>query len=471
MIMEQITAGQAASLTGGILVYGSPSGAFTGVSIDSRTLRAGDVFFAIRGSQHDGHQFVDAVLAKGASGVVVDRGFEIPQPFPADRILLQVDDTHQALKDVAAEVRRRWRGSLIGITGSVGKTTAKEFLYRVLQTEFSVYRSPGNFNNLFGLPLAIFGLSPEDHIGIFEMGMSAPGEIAEMCRIARPDIGVITNIAPVHLEFFRDLEEIAQAKGELADGLRPDGTLVYNADDPLVTGIAGRFPGNRISFGLSPDADVRAEEVEVAGLEETRFRLTCGGVTWPAMIPLGGAHYLMNALPAVALGRHYRIEMTQILEGLRNLQQAPMRGQILRFAEGFALIDDSYNSNPRALSQMIHTLSAARTYRRRILVAGEMLELGPGAAALHYQCGAQAARQAIDIVVGVQGAAREIVRGAAEGGIAEARALFFTQVEPASDFVSRLLREGDIVLIKGSRAVHLERMVQTLCAHHRERVS
>jgi UDP-N-acetylmuramoyl-tripeptide--D-alanyl-D-alanine ligase len=470
MIMEQITAGQVESSTGGILIYGSQSAIFSGISIDSRTVRAGDLFFAIRGLHHDGHQYVNAALNKGAAGAVVDRKYELPGTFPANRILLQVADTHQALKGLAADVRQRWRGSLVAITGSMGKTTAKEFTFHVLQTEFSVYRSPGNFNNLFGLPLAIFGLSPEDHIGIFEMGMSAPGEIREMCRIAKPDVGVITNVAPVHLEFFGSLEEIARVKGELAEELRPDGTLVYNADDPMVSETAVRFPGNKISFGFSQIADVRAEGVEILGLEETRFHLTCGGITRTAMIPLGGVHYVINALPAVALGRHYRMEMDQILEGLRNLQQAPMRGQIVRFQGGFTIIDDSYNSNPRALCRMIDTLAAAISFRRRILVAGEMLELGPTSESLHYECGVLAAQRGLDIVVGVQGAAREIVRGATETGIPESRALFFSQVEPAGDFVSREVHEGDLVLIKGSRGVHLEKIVQDLRSHFTQRV-
>jgi len=462
MIMQQITAAQVEACTGGALIRGPRSLVFSGVSIDSRTLRAGDLFFAIRGRHHDGHGFIAAALERGAAGAVIDDRQAPPADFPADRVLLQVRDTHQALKDLAAEVRRRWQGSLVAVTGSMGKTTTKEFAYHVLRTEFSVYRSAGNLNNLFGLPLALFGLSPDDHIGIFEMGMSAPGEIREMCAVARPDVGIIINVAPVHLEFFGSLEEIARAKGELAEGLRPDGTLVYNAADPLVRGIASRFPGNRVSFALSAAADVRADEIEVLGLDETRFRLTCGGLSWSATIPLGGAHYVANALAAVALGRHYRVAMEQIIEGLRSLQPVGMRGQVVRFREGITVIDDSYNSNPRALCSMIETLAQVRSCTRRILVAGEMLELGPTAAALHYDCGVFAAEHGLDMVVGVQGAAREIVRGAVQAGLPETRAWFFSQVEPAADFLLRQLRAGDLVLIKGSRGVRLERILAQL---------
>lgn len=268
-VMAHINVAQVESATGGVLVSGSKGAAVQGISIDTRTLRPSDLFFAIRGGRNDGHEHVLAALQKGACGAVVDFQYEIPKEgYPLNKILLRVGNTHEALKDLAAEVRNHWRGTLVGITGSMGKTTTKEFMGQVLQTEFSVYRSPGNYNNLFGLPLAIFGLSPDDHIGIFEMGMSAPGEIAEMCRIAMPEVGVITNVAPVHLQFFESIEAIARAKSELAEGLVAGGTLIYNADDPLVCAIAGRFTGDKISFGLSPAADVRAEDIQITGLAE-----------------------------------------------------------------------------------------------------------------------------------------------------------------------------------------------------------
>jgi UDP-N-acetylmuramoyl-tripeptide--D-alanyl-D-alanine ligase len=470
LIMANMSSAQVESSTGGLLLSGSRSVMISGISIDSRTVRNGELFFAIRGPNHDGHGFLSAALAKGAAGAVVDTRYEAPHDFPADKVLIRVDNTHQALKDVAMDVRRLWRGTLIGITGSMGKTTTKEFAAQVLQTEYSVYRSPGNYNNLFGLPLALFGLSPDDHLGIFEMGMSAPGEIAEMCRIARPSIGVITNVAPVHIEHFASLEEIAKAKGELAEGLQPGGVLVYNTDDPLVREIARRFPGRKISVGLAEEADVHAGTIEITGLQETRFRLSAAGRTCRASIPLAGGHYVVNALPAVALGVHYRIDLEQIVESLRHLRQTHMRGQIVQFKEGFTVIDDSYNSNPRALSQMVATLGAIPKFSRRILVAGEMLELGPESPALHYACGVDAARAGIDVIVGVQGNAREITRGALDSGAAANAVHFFTEVNPAIDYVSRKVQPGDLVLIKGSRGVHLEKMMQSLRSNFAEQV-
>jgi len=468
LVMAHMTVTQVEEVTGGVLVSGPKGASLSGVSIDTRTLRPSDLFFAIRGARNDGHDFVPAALRQGACGAVVDVHYEIPEGIPANKILLRVADTHEALKDLAADVRRRWHGSLVGITGSMGKTTTKEFMAQVLQTEFSVYRSPGNYNNLFGLPLALFGLSPDDHIGIFEMGMTAPGEIAEMCRIALPDVGVITNVAPVHLEFFDSVEAIARAKGELAEGIAAGGTLVYNADDPLVRKIAARHTGDRISFGFSADADIRAEDAEVTGLMETRFRLICEGAERRVIIPLCGAHFVMNALPAVALARRYTIDPGQIVESLRHLRQAQMRGQVLHFREGFTVIDDSYNSNPRALMLMIDVLVQVPRYLRRILVAGEMLELGKDSEELHRQCGKLAAESGVDVIVGVQGAAREITKGAAAAGMSETQIHFFTEIDPAIDFVYRNVQPGDLLLIKGSRGIHLEKMVQALRSGYAE---
>ncbi len=470
LVMAHMNVSQVESATGGVLVSGTRSASVQGVSIDTRTIRPSELFFAIRGSHNDGHAHVLAAVQKGACGAVVDFQYEVPREYPLNKVLLRVDNTHEALKDLAADVRRRWRGSLVGITGSMGKTTTKEFMGQVLQTEFSVYRSPGNYNNLFGLPLAIFGLSPDDHIGIFEMGMSAPGEITEMCRVAMPEVGVITNVAPVHLQFFDSLEAIARAKAELAEGLVAGGTLIYNADDPLVCAIADHFQGDKVSFGFSSSADVRAEEIQITGLMETRFRLVFEGKTWRAVIHLCGAHYVMNALPAVALARRYTIDPEQIVESLQHLRQAHMRGQVLHFREGFTVIDDSYNSNPRALMQMIDTIRQIPRYSRRILVAGEMLELGKEAEALHHECGVRAAQCGIDMIVCVQGAAREIARGAVAAGMPDARVHFFTEPNPAIDMVYRSVQPGDLVLIKGSRGVHLEKMVESLRSAYTEMV-
>jgi UDP-N-acetylmuramoyl-tripeptide--D-alanyl-D-alanine ligase len=460
--MSRLTAAEIESGTRGAIVHGSRDMLFSRVSIDSRSLQANDIFFAIRGPNQDGHRFIPDALSKGALGAVAAQDYQYPGDFPRSRVLITVQNTHEALKDLALSVRRRWPGTLVAITGSMGKTTTKEFTAHILKSEFRMHHTPGNYNNLFGLPLALLGLDSDQDLGIFEMGMSMPGEIAEMCRIAAPTIGIITNVAPVHLQFFNSIEDIARAKGELAEALPPDGTLVYGADDPLVCGIAGRFEGRKISFGFSPSADVCADHIEIAGPEETRFRISYNGASQRTAIPLAGAHYVMNILPAVALGSRFGIPLSRMTETFGTLRQASMRGQMLRFREGFAVIDDSYNSNPRALMKMIELLSGMPGFQRRILVAGEMLELGSSADPFHYECGAFAAARRVDRVIGVQGAAREIVRGAIESGIPAASAHFCPHAEAAADLIEKELHRGDLVLVKGSRGVHLERIVQRL---------
>jgi UDP-N-acetylmuramoyl-tripeptide--D-alanyl-D-alanine ligase len=460
--MLKLTAAEVESGVGGNLMYGSRDTVFSNVSIDTRNLKGGDVFFAIRGPNQDGHRFIPDAHSKGALGSVAEQGYVYPGEFPSRSVLIKVVNTHEALKDLAISVRRRWPGTLVAVTGSMGKTTTREFAAHVMKREFRPYQTPGNYNNLFGLPLALFGLDGDQDFGIFEMGMSTHGEIAEMCRIASPAVGIITNVAPVHLEFFDSLEDIARAKAELAEALPPDGTLIYNADDPLVRGIAQRFAGRKISFGLSSAADVHAEDIEIAGLDETRFRLFCGGEDRQVSIPLAGTHYVMNVLPAVALGSRFGIPLPRMIETFGTLRQASMRGQVLQFKEGFAVIDDSYNSNPRALMTMIAVLSEMPSFTRRILVAGEMLELGSGSDSLHFECGTFAAGRGIDLVIGIQGAAQEIVRAALESGMPASRARFYPDADSAAGSVSKELHKGDLVLIKGSRGVHLEKIVQKL---------
>jgi UDP-N-acetylmuramoyl-tripeptide--D-alanyl-D-alanine ligase len=461
-IVSQFNAAEIAAFVRGALASGSGNMTFSGVSIDSRTLHAGDLFFAIRGPKNDGHAFIPNALSGGAYGVVAESGRLRPEDLPPKRALIEVEDTHRALKDLASAVRRQWRGTLVGITGSMGKTTAKEFVAQMMQSACSVYRSPGNYNNLFGLPLAIFGLKSNDSIGVFEMGMSAPGEIGGMCRIAEPTIGIITNVAPVHLEFFKSLEGIARAKEELAEALPANGILIYNADDPLVCKIAARFGGNKISFGFSDNADFRADRIEIISPEKTRFRLSYGGANAMVTIPMAGAHFVMNALPAVALGSRYGLAPEHIAENLRHMRQASMRGQTLHFKEGFTVIDDSYNSNPAALKGMIGVLSQLPSFERRILVAGEMLELGPASESLHHECGAFAANAHMDGIIGVRGAAREIVRAALESGMTDSQTRFFPDADEASAFINKEIRGGDLFLIKGSRGVHMETIVQNL---------
>ena len=462
--MAVLTAGEIGFAINGDVVRGTRDVAFSGVSIDSRTIEPGEIFFAIRGQRMDGHQFIASAVARGALGTVTAVDYLPSDELPENFVVIRVKDTHEALKALARAVRISWNGKLTAVTGSVGKTTVREFAYQLISARFRAYQTPGNYNNLFGLPLALLGLGSEHEIGIFEMGMSAAGEIAEMCRIALPNTGILTNVAPAHLEFFESLEQIAEAKGELVEGLTPDGTLIYNADDQLVRKLAERFGGKKISFGRSNDADIRADNIEIPDLGITRFKLSCGGVTLDTTLPFAGEHYVLNVLPGVALGLSLGMTLKEIVPALECLRQVRMRGSILHFREGFAVIDDSYNSSPRALASMIEVLAAAPGFSRRILFAGEMLELGPSAPRLHFECGELAAKRGIDMVIGVGGSACEIVRGAAKAGTGKTVARFFETLEDAAKFAVENIRPGDLALVKGSRGVRMEKILSALGA-------
>lgn len=447
-----------AAASGGSLLSGSPDLLVRSISIDSRTVAPGDLFFAIIGPRFNAHDFVLQALEHGALGAVVSelRG-EYRERGSA---LLLVDDTTRALQETAALVRSRWPGTVIGITGSTGKTTTKEFTAGLLDGSFRVLKSRGNLNNLYGLPLSLWALGAEHQVAVLEMAMSRRGEIARLAEIARPQIGIYTNIAPVHLEFFESLEDIARAKGEMLDYIGREGTVIYNADDPLLVRLVADFRGEKISYGLQAQADVRGGEVR-CDLDGSRFLLQAAGTRRWAWLPLIGRHNIYNVLAATAAALRLGVDPDLIIARMQHLEPAPMRGQTLRFAEGFVLIDDSYNSNPRALKEMVAALSELPGFSRRIVVAGEMLELGAESARLHEECGRFLAAHSIDLLITVQGQARHIGLGA-RGSLGEEKQRFFERGEEAAEFLCSQLRAGDLVLVKGSRGVGLEKVVRAV---------
>lgn len=428
-----------------------------GYSIDSRTVKPGELFFAIRGEKLDGHDYVEAALAAGAIGAVVAR--DCASKMAHLNQLLVVDDTLQALQSLAANVRRVWGKPLLAITGSAGKTTTKELAARVLGTQLNVLKSQGNLNNHFGLPLQLLKLEPEHDIAVIEMGMNHPGEITSLCAIAAPDAGVVTCVAPVHIEFFRSVSEIARAKKELIDALPANGTAVLNADDEYVSRFADRFAGRVVMFGVNRPADVRAQAVEQLGISGSRFQVIKGDRTHEFELPLIGSHNVYNALAAIAAGVAFGVSLEAAREALRTAAPADKRGEVIEVA-GATVINDSYNSNPKALESMIDALAGMRVKGRKIVVGGEMLELGSSAEDLHRRCGAHAARKKIDVVLGVRGAARHIVEGAREAGGSGIVAEFLATPQDAGEWLARNVRPGDAVLLKASRGVRLENALQ-----------
>jgi UDP-N-acetylmuramoyl-tripeptide--D-alanyl-D-alanine ligase len=425
-----------------------------GYSIDSRTVSPGELFFAVKGERLDGHDFVGAALEQGAISAVVRK--DQLHRFPGNIKLLPVDDTLIALQTLATAVRKLWGKLLIGVTGSAGKTTTKEAVAHVLASKFRVLKSEGNFNNHFGLPLMLLKLEPEHDLAVIEMGMSHAGEIRALAKIARPDIGVVTNVAPVHLEFFDSLAGIARAKYELIESLPSNGTAVLNADDEYVSQFGRDFTGRVIKYGTTIGADVSAENVQSRGAEGSVLDVVVAGTREHARLPLVGEHNVLNALAAVSVAIACSMKVPEAVAALSTLKPADKRGQVLQLGN-ITVINDCYNSNPMALRAMVDALSAMKA-ARRIVVAGEMLELGPAGEALHRESGSHMGEKKIDVLIGVRGLAHALVAGAKQAGT---RAEFVATPEEAGEWLARETRDGDVVLLKASRGVKLERALET----------
>jgi UDP-N-acetylmuramoyl-tripeptide--D-alanyl-D-alanine ligase len=431
-----------------------------GYSIDSRTVQAGELFFAVKGERLDGHDFVDQALKRGALAAVVQKAEE--HRYATSAPLLAVDDTLAALQTLATAVRKKWGKTAIGVTGSMGKTTTKEVMAHLLATKYRVHRTKGNFNNHFGLPLGLLTLEPEYDVAVVEMGMSNAGEIAALARIALPNQAVITNVAPVHLESFDSLAGIARAKYELIEALPSGGVAVLNADDEYVSQFGRNFKGKVIFYGFRPTADVRAENIEMVGHEGTRFDLISHETRQSMQSPLLGRHNVYNALAAAAIALEHGITPSEIAAALPSIEPADKRGQVVQ-VDKVTVLYDCYNSSPKALMAAVDTLTGMPA-RRRIVVAGEMLELGSSGEKLHRQCGRYIASEAgsatkskIDFLLGVRGLAKPMVEAAREAGMG---AEFVATPEEAGEWLARETRAGDVVLLKASRGVKLERALE-----------
>jgi UDP-N-acetylmuramoyl-tripeptide--D-alanyl-D-alanine ligase len=425
-----------------------------GYSIDSRTIGAGELFFAVAGERLDGHDYVCAALENGAAAAVVRK--DRLSGYPTTDRLLAVDDTLIALQTLATAVRKLWGKPLVGVTGSMGKTTTKEAIAHVLSSRFHVLKSEGNFNNHFGLPLMLLKLEPAHDVAVIEMGMSHAGEIRALAKIAQPEIGVVTNVAPVHLEFFDSIAGIARAKYELVESLPSSGTVVLNADDEYVSQFGRDFKGKVVMYGMQATADVRAENIQSHGAEGSTFDVVTAGGREQALLPLVGEHNVLNALAAVAIGLTRGLSLPEAVAALATLAAADKRGQVVQL-DNITVINDCYNSNPKALHAMIDALVAMKA-GRRIVVAGEMLELGPAAEESHRAAGRHAAMKKIDLLLGVRGQAQAMVEGARQAG---ARAEFVATPEQAGEWLARETRDGDVVLLKASRGVKLEKALET----------
>jgi len=429
-----------------------------GYSIDSRTVAPGELFFAVRGDRLDGHDFVVSAIERGAIAAVVSRAQVATLPDAALAVpLLICEDPLTAMQALATHVRRRWGKRLVAVTGSAGKTTTKEAIAASLGAKFNVLKTVGNLNNAFGVPLQLLRLEPEHEYAVIEMGMNHAGEIAALARIAGPDWGVVTNIGTAHIENFPDGQAgIARAKLELILALPAGGVAFLNCCDPYLSQFGRDFPGRVVYFGSGPCADpqITSEREDVAGLHVSyRAAEHEGSFT----MHLLGAHNSVNAMAALAVALEAGVDADSASRAIETLTAGDKRGEVIEIA-GATLLNDSYNSNPEALRSMIRTL-AARPARRRILVAGEMLELGEHGPSLHAACGKVAAEAGIDMAIGVGGNAKYLVTEASSGGTAS---VFLPDAEAAGRWLLLNMQPGDVILVKGSRGVHLEKAIEIL---------
>ncbi|HKV24135.1 MAG TPA: UDP-N-acetylmuramoyl-tripeptide--D-alanyl-D-alanine ligase [Candidatus Acidoferrum sp.] len=445
-----------------------PLARVAGVSIDSRTVRTGELFVAIHGPRHDGHDYVESALARGAVAALVAEPEAGRFGESTRRKCIAVADTFEGLKQLARAVREAWGGKIAGVTGSVGKTTTKEILAALLGAKLRVLKSEGNFNNEYGLPLTLFRLDETHQAAVLEMGMSRRGELARLAAIARPDVGIVTRVAPAHLEFFSSVDEIALAKRELIEGLNGrDSTAVLNADDPRVAAFGPSAPGRVVTYGLEQQAFFMATAIEDRGALGSAFDYVSPEGRVRLELPVPGRHAIYNALAALAAASVWNIGAVEAQRVFPTLRVPAMRGELLRFSNGAALINDSYNSSPAALQAMVSVLAATPNFQRRIVAAGEMRELGQTSGELHREAGVFAAKTGkIDWMIGVEGDAAQIVEGAVSAGIPREHTKFFRSSEEAANFLQEFLAPRDVLLVKGSRGVKMERVVEALLARY-----
>ena len=459
-----MSASDVANATRGQVVRGDPATAVGRVSIDARSLEPGDFFVAIAGETFDGHRFVSDATRRGAIGAMVHQAPVSPEAGTATpALVIQVDDTTRALQDLARDVRRRSGAIVVAITGSAGKTTTKELVAEFLSARFPVFRNKGNLNNHIGLPLSLLQLRSRPQIAVVELGMNHPGEIRTLVGIAEPEVRVWTNVGDAHLGFFDSADAIADAKAEILENGAASHVLVVNANDSRVMERARRFAGTVMTFGIDVDADVRGSSVIHRGVDGMEALVTAAGQEARLRTPLLGLGNLSNVLAAIAVGLHFEIPLDDMVARAATLMPAYHRGEVLRLPGGVTLIDDSYNSSPAALGRALETMATATGSARKVGVLGEMLELGEFSAQLHREAGRRAAEAGLDLLIGVGGSvAAAMTAEAVRAGMPEHCVWHVSSKEQAADLALRHVRAGDLVLVKGSRGIGTDLVVERL---------
>ena len=460
-----LSAADLLKVTVGVLLQGGASWSCQGLSTDTRTLAKGNLFVALRGENFDGHDCLAQAASRGASGLIIGadataRLATLPQDLPA----IGVPDTLRALGGIARHWRQRFPIPVVAITGSAGKTTTKEMVTAIASQTKKVLKTQGNLNNRIGLPLTLLGLEATHEMAVVEMGTNCPGEIAALAEIAGPDVGLITNIGPAHLEGLGSLEAIREEKGSLFAVMDGKGTAILNADDPAIAILASRWQGKSVTFGLSPEARVTARRVEPAGPEGVRFNLVIDGLGIPLFLAAAGGHNIVNALAAAAAAWALGFDRGQIAAGLACFRPVPGRTEIRPLANGAFLIIDSYNANPASVREAIKTLQELRGSNSAFAILGDMLELGEQAEELHDGIGTFLAQAGIGDLYLKGSLTRALAAGAIRGGIKAERITFFDDPDQVVASLETRLKPGDWILIKGSRKMKLETVAEKIIA-------
>lgn len=440
----------------GKLLSGDMDEILTGISTDTRRIKKGELFVAIKGDRFDGHSFILDAVAKGAGGVLVQEGgitnanFKLP-----DISFISVRDSIRALGDIGNFHRSRFAIPVIGITGSNGKTTTKEMTAAILSKKFSTLKNFGTENNNIGVPLTLMRLNTEHNIAVLEMGTNHLGEIRRLSEISRPTMAIITNIGPAHLEYLEDTDTVLKAKAEMLEYMNEDSLLILNRDDEYLNKIKTKL--KTVWFGFDKKADFYADKISMEP-EGINFRLN---EKWDISLGVLGRHNVYNALAAIACAWGFGVSIEDIRDALKEFKVPNMRMEVKRFGD-IKIINDTYNANPQSMKQAIEALRDMATDGRKILIAGDMLELGTFSGRFHHLVGKQAAESGIDLIVAVGKLAEHIGRGAQEAGMSEKKIKLCAVTKEAREKVATLIKKGDTILVKGSRAMRMEEIVGDL---------
>ena len=447
----------------GEIVIGSGEKFFRGVSIDSRTIKEGELFVCINGDRFNGHNYIEEARNKKAAAIILSDGSGVVSGKGEVPLIVRVKDTLKALQELARFYRKQMPVKVIGVTGTNGKSTTKEMTAAIMETKFKTIKTEGNLNNHIGLPLNLFNLSKGDEIAVLEMGMSATGEIKRLAEIAKPEIGVVTNISEGHLVHLKTLKKIQEAKGELFDSLNENGTAIVNADDPLVLELAESIKAKVMTYGIYNNADIKAEEILPMGLEGFKLSVRFFDKNIPMSIPFLGECNIYNALAAMAASWSFGVAPGDIKRGIMNAKLLANRFEIIEY-EGKVIVNDSYNANPRSMKEALKVLASYKCKGRRFFIVGDMLELGDLAESAHKSLGEDVASYSIDYLVAVGELSAHVIQSAVAAGVNKKNTATASGHECAVAFIKKYSRPGDCLLVKGSRGSKMEEIIRLLVA-------